>query len=158
METRIKNMETFYLKIINVFQFEIVCWMPIKTVKLRKGNVYFSQTLKLLTALSSLSLVHNVWSCFFCSWKVIFSYPFHAMVTGKGAGSLIGGYMMKAFDTRPTYRMFAAACAVTGLLYFVFNTFYLRKRPQVCVYFAALLVDCTDTSILVWVTQYTIYF
>jgi uncharacterized membrane protein len=54
------------------------------------------------------------------------------MVTGKGAGSLIGGYMMKAFGTRPTYRIFAVACTVTGLLYFLFNKFYLRKRPQVC--------------------------
>jgi uncharacterized membrane protein len=53
------------------------------------------------------------------------------LVAGKGAGSLIGGYLMKAFGTRPTYRVFAVACTVTGLLYFLFNTFYLRKRPQV---------------------------
>jgi hypothetical protein len=56
---------------------------------------------------------------------------FCTLIAGKGAGSLIGGYMMKAFDTRPTYRIFAVACTITGILYFLFNMFYLRKRPQV---------------------------
>lgn len=50
---------------------------------------------------------------------------------GKGSGGLIGGYMMKAFGTRATYRIFAVACTVTGLLYFLYNKFYLRKRSQV---------------------------
>ncbi|XP_047510240.1 uncharacterized protein LOC125053078 [Pieris napi] len=46
---------------------------------------------------------------------------------GKGAGSLIGGYLMKFFGTRLTYRLFAAATLVTGLFYFVFNRFCIRK-------------------------------
>jgi hypothetical protein len=56
---------------------------------------------------------------------------FLSSLAGKGAGSLIGGYMMTAFGTRPTYRVFAVACTFTGFLYFLFNQFYLRKRPQV---------------------------
>ncbi|XP_017882086.1 uncharacterized protein LOC108626124 [Ceratina calcarata] len=50
---------------------------------------------------------------------------------GKGAGSLIGGYLMKAFGTRPTYRIFAAMTLITGTMYYVFNVAYLKKRPQV---------------------------
>ncbi|KAF2883909.1 hypothetical protein ILUMI_22294 [Ignelater luminosus] len=49
---------------------------------------------------------------------------------GKGAGSLIGGYSMKTFGTRATYRIFAAAAAITGILYFIFNHFYMKKRPS----------------------------
>ncbi|XP_043287431.1 major facilitator superfamily domain-containing protein 6-B [Venturia canescens] len=50
---------------------------------------------------------------------------------GKGSGSLIGGYLMKAFGTRPTYQIFAAASLITGIVYFMFNYLYLKKRPQV---------------------------
>ncbi|KAK2582249.1 hypothetical protein KPH14_004595 [Odynerus spinipes] len=50
---------------------------------------------------------------------------------GKGSGSLIGGYLMKAFGTRPTYQIFAVISLVTGLMYFFFNLLYLKKRPQV---------------------------
>ncbi|XP_032677728.1 major facilitator superfamily domain-containing protein 6 [Odontomachus brunneus] len=50
---------------------------------------------------------------------------------GKGSGSLIGGYLMKAFGTRPTYQIFAVITLVTGIIYFIFNVAYLKKRPQV---------------------------
>ncbi|XP_038207738.1 uncharacterized protein LOC119829341 [Zerene cesonia] len=46
---------------------------------------------------------------------------------GKGAGSLTGGYLMKFFGTRTTYRIFAAATFVTGCIYFLFNRFCIRK-------------------------------
>ncbi|XP_014475559.1 PREDICTED: uncharacterized protein LOC106744924 [Dinoponera quadriceps] len=49
---------------------------------------------------------------------------------GKGSGSLIGGYLMKAFGTRPTYQIFAVVTLVTGIIYFVFNAAYLKRRPQ----------------------------
>ncbi|XP_076303330.1 uncharacterized protein LOC143221741 isoform X2 [Lasioglossum baleicum] len=49
---------------------------------------------------------------------------------GKGSGSLIGGYLMKAFGTRPTYRIFAALTLITGVMYYIFNVAYLKKRPQ----------------------------
>lgn len=50
---------------------------------------------------------------------------------GKGTGSLVGGYLMKAFGTRPTYQIFAVVSLVTGIVYFLFNYLYLKKRPQV---------------------------
>jgi len=49
---------------------------------------------------------------------------------GKGSGSLIGGYLMKGFGTRPTYQIFAVVTLVTGIIYFIFNAAYLKKRPQ----------------------------
>lgn len=50
---------------------------------------------------------------------------------GKGAGSLIGGYLMNAFGTRPTYRIFAVVMLITGVIYFIFNATYLRKRSLI---------------------------
>ncbi|XP_070160005.1 uncharacterized protein [Polyergus mexicanus] len=49
---------------------------------------------------------------------------------GKGSGSLIGGYLMKAFGTRPTYQIFAVITLVTGIIYLIFNITYLKKRSQ----------------------------
>lgn len=50
--------------------------------------------------------------------------------TGKGSGSLIGGYLMSNFGTRPTYQIFAVMTLVTGIIYFIFNATYLKKRSQ----------------------------
>lgn len=49
---------------------------------------------------------------------------------GKGSGSLIGGYLMKFFGTRPTYQIFSVVTFVTGIIYFIFNATYLKKRSQ----------------------------
>ncbi|XP_011146297.1 uncharacterized protein LOC105187278 [Harpegnathos saltator] len=49
---------------------------------------------------------------------------------GKGSGSLIGGYLMKAFGTRPTYQIFAVVTLLTGVMYLAFNLTYLKRRPQ----------------------------
>lgn len=49
---------------------------------------------------------------------------------GKGSGALIGGYLMKSFGTRPTYQIFAVVTLVTGIIYFIFNVTYLKKRSQ----------------------------
>ncbi|KYQ57900.1 Major facilitator superfamily domain-containing protein 6 [Trachymyrmex zeteki] len=49
---------------------------------------------------------------------------------GKGSGSLIGGYLMKFFGTRPTYQIFAVVTLLTGIIYFIFNLTYLKKRSQ----------------------------
>ena len=38
---------------------------------------------------------------------------------------------MKAFGTRPTYQIFSVITLVTGIIYLLFNIFYLSKRPQV---------------------------
>lgn len=37
---------------------------------------------------------------------------------------------MKAFGTRPTYRIFAVMTLLTGIMYFIFNITYLRKRSR----------------------------
>ncbi|KYN08335.1 Major facilitator superfamily domain-containing protein 6-B [Cyphomyrmex costatus] len=50
---------------------------------------------------------------------------------GKGSGSLIGGYLMKAFGTRPTYQIFSVVTLLTGIIYFIFNVTYLKKRSQI---------------------------
>lgn len=58
-------------------------------------------------------------------------YAFVILIfVGKGSGSLIGGYLMKGFGTRPTYQIFAVVTLVTGIIYFIFNVAYLKKRPQ----------------------------
>ncbi|KAI5748555.1 hypothetical protein M8J76_000134 [Diaphorina citri] len=44
---------------------------------------------------------------------------------GKGAGSLIGGYLMKGFGTKITYQLFAATMVLTGCMYFVFNKAFI---------------------------------
>ncbi|KAG5333814.1 MFSD6 protein, partial [Acromyrmex heyeri] len=49
---------------------------------------------------------------------------------GKGSGSLIGGYLMKFFGTRPTYQIFAVVTLLTGIIYFIFNVTYLKNRSQ----------------------------
>nr|CAD7406575.1 unnamed protein product [Timema poppensis] len=57
--------------------------------------------------------------------EVIFLY-----MSGKGVGSLVGGYLMKGFGTRSTFRIFSVMCTITGIGYFLFNRFYLSRRPQ----------------------------
>lgn len=122
------------------------------------ANVLFIGFIFYAIRLLGYSLIYNPWHCLFfeAMESVTSSLSFTAAVTyaaklsttttdtsiqgllggiyfgvGKGAGSLFGGYMMKAFDTRPTYRIFAVMCTITGAVYFLFNKFYLRKRPQV---------------------------
>lgn len=46
---------------------------------------------------------------------------------GKGSGSLIGGYLMEIVGTRSTYQIFAGMTVITGILYFCFNHFYIKK-------------------------------
>lgn len=59
-------------------------------------------------------------------------YDFYFLIClGKGSGSLIGGFLMNGFGTRPTYQIFAVVCLIFGILYFLFNIMYLKKRPQV---------------------------
>lgn len=126
--------------------------------KIGHANVLFIGFIFYAIRLFGYSLIYNPWLCliFEAMESVTSSLSFTAAVTyaaklsttttdssiqgllgglyfgvGKGAGSLIGGYTMTAFGTRPTYRIFAVACTVTGFLYFLFNHFYLRKRPQV---------------------------
>ena len=45
-------------------------------------------------------------------------------------GSLIGGFLMKAFGTRQTFQIFAVATLITGFCYFLFNILYLSKKSR----------------------------
>ncbi|XP_054269078.1 uncharacterized protein LOC128990629 [Macrosteles quadrilineatus] len=49
---------------------------------------------------------------------------------GKGSGSLVGGYLMKAVGTRATYQIFSAVTLVTGCLYYAFNHLYIVNRKH----------------------------
>ncbi|XP_045778089.1 uncharacterized protein LOC123875991 [Maniola jurtina] len=125
--------------------------------KLGHANVLFIGFLFYAIRLLGYSLIYNPWLClvFEALESVTSSLSFTAAVTyaaslsstttdtsvqgllggiyygvGKGSGSLIGGYLMKFFGTRPTYQLFAAAMFVTGCLYYLFNQFYIRKRTK----------------------------
>ncbi|KAF7998298.1 hypothetical protein HCN44_009696 [Aphidius gifuensis] len=101
------------------------------------------------------SLIYNPWLClvFEALESVTTSLSFTAAVTyaaklsttttdtsiqgllgglyygvGKGCGSLIGGFLIKAVGTRPTYQIFAAVTFFMGIVYFFFNILYLRKH------------------------------
>ena len=58
---------------------------------------------------------------------------------GRGAGTFIGGFLMKWFTgdsidktvgTRATFRVLGIAAAVTAVFYFLFNIFYIRRRAN----------------------------
>ncbi|PZC75174.1 hypothetical protein B5X24_HaOG206589 [Helicoverpa armigera] len=126
--------------------------------RLGHANVLFIGFIFYAIRLLGYSLIYNPWLClvFEALESVTSSLSFTAAVTyaarlsstttdtsvqgllggiyygvGKGAGSLIGGYLMKFFGTRPTYQIFAGATFITGCIYYLFNTFYLRKRAVV---------------------------
>jgi len=50
------------------------------------------------------------------------------LFTGKGSGSLVGGYLMKAVGTRATFQIFSAVTLITGCIYYAFNHIYIVKR------------------------------
>ncbi|XP_065202494.1 major facilitator superfamily domain-containing protein 6-A-like isoform X2 [Planococcus citri] len=49
---------------------------------------------------------------------------------GKGSGSLSGGYLIKYFGSRNTFRIFSAITLTTGVGYFLFNKFYISKHSS----------------------------
>lgn len=125
--------------------------------RLGHANVLFIGFVFYAIRLLGYSLIYNPWLClvFEALESVTSSLSFTAAVTyaarlsstttdtsvqgllggiyygvGKGAGSLIGGYLMKFFGTRPTYQIFACATFVTGCMYFLFNKFYIGKRAM----------------------------
>ncbi|XP_075974013.1 uncharacterized protein LOC142975165 [Anticarsia gemmatalis] len=123
--------------------------------RLGHANVLFIGFVFYAIRLLGYSLIYNPWLCliFEALESVTSSLSFTAAVTyaarlsstttdtsvqgllgglyygvGKGAGSLIGGYLMKFVGTRPTYQIFSGAAFITGCIYYLFNKFYLRKR------------------------------
>ncbi|XP_045537535.1 uncharacterized protein LOC106717587 [Papilio machaon] len=124
--------------------------------KLGHANVLFIGFVFYAIRLLGYSLIYNPWLCliFEALESVTSSLSFTAAVTyaarlssvttdtsvqgllgglyygvGKGSGSLIGGYLMKFVGTRPTYQIFAIATLLTGCVYYLFNKFYIGKRP-----------------------------
>ncbi|CAG4978357.1 unnamed protein product [Parnassius apollo] len=125
--------------------------------KLGHANVLFIGFVFYAIRLLGYSLIYNPWLCliFEALESVTSSLSFTAAVTyaarlssittdtsvqgllgglyygvGKGAGSLIGGYLMKFVGTRPTYQIFALATFLTGCIYYLFNKFYIGKRSH----------------------------
>ncbi|XP_047530500.1 uncharacterized protein LOC125066465 [Vanessa atalanta] len=125
--------------------------------KLGHANVLFIGFVFYAIRLMGYSLIYNPWLCliFEALESVTSSLSFTAAVTyaarlsstttdtsvqgllgglyygvGKGSGSLIGGYLMKFFGTRPTYQLFAAATFITGCFYYLFNKFYIGKSAM----------------------------
>nr|CAD7600898.1 unnamed protein product [Timema genevievae] len=121
------------------------------------ANVLFIGFIFYAIRLLGYSIIYNPWLCliFEAMESVTSSLSFTAAVTyaaklsstttdtsiqgllggiyfgvGKGVGSLIGGYLMKGFGTRSTFRIFSVMCTITGICYFLFNRFYLSRRPQ----------------------------
>lgn len=126
--------------------------------KLGHANVLFIGFIFYAIRLVGYSLIYNPWYCliFEALESVTSGLAFTAAVTyaaklsttatdstvqgllggiyygvGKSCGGLVGGFLMKGVGTRPTYQIFAVATLLTGLMYFVFNVTYLKKRPQV---------------------------
>ena len=59
---------------------------------------------------------------------------------GRGFGTFVGGFLMKwlggdAIDktvgTRGTFRVLGVVAAITAIVYFIFNIFYLRRRNDI---------------------------
>ena len=59
---------------------------------------------------------------------------------GRGFGTFVGGFLMKwlggdAIDktvgTRGTFRVLGVVAAITAIVYFIFNIFYLRQRNDI---------------------------
>lgn len=122
------------------------------------ANVLFIGFVFYAIRLLGYSLIYNPWMCliFEAMESVTSSLSFTAAVTyaaklstmttdssiqgllgglyfgvGKGAGSLIGGYLMQAVGTRPTYQIFSAVTLFTGCVYFLFNRFYIVHHAEV---------------------------
>ncbi|XP_031336039.1 uncharacterized protein LOC116165602 isoform X2 [Photinus pyralis] len=121
------------------------------------ANVIFIGFLFYAIRLLGYSLIYNPWLCliFEAMESITSSLTVTAVVTygaklstittdtsvqgilgglyfgvGKGSGSLVGGYLMKYVGTRTTFQIFSAVAAVTGLIYFCFNHFYMKKWPS----------------------------
>lgn len=51
-------------------------------------------------------------------------------ISGKGVGSLIGGYLIEPIGIRHTFQVFSVATAVIGFVYLGFYHVYLKKHPS----------------------------
>lgn len=125
--------------------------------KVGHANVIFIGFVFYVIRLLGYSVIYNPWLCliFEAMESITFSLSFTAAVTyaaklstvttdtsiqgmlggvyygvGKGAGSLIGGYLIKAFSIRTTFQVFAASTACAGCIYMAFYHLYMKHRPS----------------------------
>ena len=49
---------------------------------------------------------------------------------GRGAGSFIGGFLMKDYGTRSAFRILGVAAFCTAVFYFLFNQLYIRPKNR----------------------------
>jgi hypothetical protein len=56
------------------------------------------------------------------------TFLFYFVIKGRGLGSFVGGFLMKFYGTRSTFRILGAAAFFVGLNYFFFNLFYIRRK------------------------------
>lgn len=125
--------------------------------KIGHANVIFIGFVFYAIRLLGYSLIYDPWLCliFEAMESITFSLSFTAAVTyaaklstvttdtsiqgmlgglyygvGKGAGSLIGGYLINAISIRATFQVFAISTTITGLIYVGFYHFYMKHRPS----------------------------
>ncbi|KAJ3639836.1 hypothetical protein Zmor_003172 [Zophobas morio] len=125
--------------------------------KIGHANVIFIGFAFYAIRLIGYSVIYNPWLClvFEAMESITFGLSFTAAVTyaaklstvttdttiqgllgglyfavGKGIGSLIGGYMIKAYGIRSTFQKFAMFTAAFGLVYLAFYHLYMKKRPS----------------------------
>lgn len=125
--------------------------------KMGHANVIFIGFIFYAVRLLGYSLIYNPWLCliFEAMESITFSLSFTAAVTyaaklstvttdtsiqgmlgglyygvGKGAGSLVGGYLINAISIRTTFQVFAIFTTVAGLIYVGFYHFYMKHRPS----------------------------
>lgn len=121
------------------------------------ANVIFIGFMFYAIRLLGYSLIYNPWLCliFEAMESITFSLSFTAAVTyaaklstvttdtsiqgmlgglyygvGKGAGSLVGGYLINAISIRSTLQVFAVFTTITGFIYLAFYHFYMKHRPS----------------------------
>jgi len=49
---------------------------------------------------------------------------------GRGAGSFVGGFLMKGYGTRATFRILGVAAFATAIFYFLFNRLYIIPKHR----------------------------
>ena len=50
------------------------------------------------------------------------------LILGRGAGSFVGGFLMKAYGTRVTFRILGVSAFCVAVFYFFFNRWYIIPK------------------------------
>ena len=52
------------------------------------------------------------------------------LITGRGLGSLVGGFLMGPLGVRNTFRIMALVCGITCIVYFILNRLFFMKAQE----------------------------